>query len=191
MQVARQAGHKKLMRFFRKLRRRLPQRHEIENHGSLSMFKRFLRDPEVWAMNRNSVSKGVAIGIFCAFLPMPFEIVAAVALAILMGGNVIFAFSLIWISNPLTWIPLYTPCYLIGTKILGIAPIALNQFTTLKLNLEFGYHYVALWLGCLIVGLSLSITVRFLINSLWRSQVRSEWKSRQQRRVSKASNVNK
>ena len=108
--------------------------------------------------------------------------------AIFMGGNVVFAFSLIWISNPLTWIPLYTPCYLIGAKILGLQPIALNQFTTLRLNLEFGYHYVALWLGCLIIGISLSAIVHFLINRLWRSQVRSEWKSRQQRRYEKAKN---
>jgi len=170
------------MRFFRKIRRKLPQRSEIENHNSLGLFKRFMKDPELWAMNRSSISKGVAIGIFSAFLPMPFEMVIAVVMAILMGGNVIFAFSLIWISNPLTWIPLYTPCYLLGTKILGIDPIALNQFTTLKLNLEFGYHYVALWLGCLIVGITVSSLSHFLINALWRSQVRSEWKNRQESR---------
>lgn len=173
------------MRFFRKLRRKLPQRREIENHGSLGLFKRFMRDPELWAMNRNSVSKGVAAGVFSAFLPMPFEMAVAVLLAILMGGNLIFAFSLIWISNPLTWIPLYTPCYLLGTKLIGLEPIALNQFTTLKLNLEFGYHYVALWLGCLIIGTTLATLSHFLINRLWRNQVRSEWKSRQERRREK------
>ncbi len=170
------------MRFFRKLRRKLPKRDDIENHSSLSPLKGFMKHPELWAMNRSSVSKGIAVGIFSAFLPMPFEMVIAVLLAILVGGNVIFAFSLIWISNPLTWIPLYTPCYLLGTKIMGLDPIALNEFTTLRLNMEFGYHYVALWMGCLIIGTCISLSTHFLINGLWRSQVRNEWKVRQENR---------
>ena len=90
------------MRFFRKLRRKLPRKHEIENNPSLSIFKAFWKRPDLWAMNRNSISTGVAVGIFCAFLPMPFEMLAAAFLAIVLGGNIIFAVSMVWISNPLT-----------------------------------------------------------------------------------------
>jgi len=170
------------MRFFRKLRRRLPRRDDIESHSSLKAFSSYWKDGELWAFNRNSIARGCAIGIFSAFLPMPFEMVVAVFLAIMLRGNVIFAFSLIWISNPVTWVPLYTPCYLLGAKILQLDPITLSEMTTLKLNLHLGYHYVALWLGCLIIGSFLAATTYFLINSLWRSQVRSEWEDRKKRR---------
>ena len=136
-------------------------------------------------MNRNSVAKGISIGIFCAFLPMPFEMAVAVFMAIMLRGNVIFAFSFIWISNPVTWVPLYTPCYLLGAAILQIDPITLSEMTTLKLNLDLGFHYVALWLGCLIIGTSLAMMSYFLINTLWRSQVRSEWNDRKRRRLEK------
>lgn len=170
------------MRFFRKLRKKLPGRDEIEQHSSLKPFSAYWKDKELWALNRHSIALGCAIGVFSAFLPMPFEMVVAVSLAIMLRGNVVFAFSLIWISNPITWVPLYTPCYLLGAKILQLDPIKLSEMTTLKLNLNLGYHYVALWLGCLIIGSILATTTYLLINSLWRSQVRSEWEDRKKRR---------
>jgi len=170
------------MRFFRKLRRKLPKKHEIENQAGLNMFRAFWKRPELWAMNRNSISAGVAAGIFSAFLPMPFEMVVAVFLAIVFGGNLIFAFTLIWISNPVTWIPLWTPCYLLGAKIFNIDPISLNTMKSFKLNLELGYHYIALWAGCLIVGTTIAAISYFGIRFMWRRQVQSEWTERQNKR---------
>jgi len=87
------------MRFFRKLRRKLPKKQDIESQPGLNMFRAFWKRPELWAMNRNSISIGVAAGVFSAFLPMPFEIVVAAFLAIVFGGNLIFAITLIWISK--------------------------------------------------------------------------------------------
>lgn len=166
------------MRFFRKLRRKLPKKHEIENNPSLSMFKAFWKRSELWAMNRNSLPMGIAVGIFCAFLPMPFEMLAAAFLAIALNGNIIFAISLVWISNPLTWVPLYTPCYLFGTKLLQIEPIAITEMSSFKLNAELGYHYAALWLGCLIIGLTISSLSYFILRIIWRRQVQYEWSTR-------------
>jgi len=175
------------MRFFRKLRRKLPKKNDIENQPGLNMFRAFWKRPELWAMNRNSISVGVAAGVFSAFLPMPFEIVVAVFLAIVFGGNLIFAVTLIWISNPVTWIPLWTPCYLIGAKVLSLTPISLTQMKSLELNLELGLHYVALWLGCLLVGSILALSSFFIIRIIWRRQVQSEWTDRQNRRKQRRS----
>ena len=177
------------MRFFRKLRKKLPQKHELENQPALSLFRGFWKRPELWAMNRNSLSKGVSIGLFCAFLPMPFEIVVAIFLAIILGGNLVFASTLIWISNPLTWIPLYTPCYLLGAKILQINPISLHQIRSLENILHLGYHYAALWTGCLIIGFIVALSSYSLIMTLWRRQVRSEWQERKLRRTLKKSTL--
>lgn len=175
------------MRFFRRLRRKLPKKHEIQNQPSLNIFKAFWKRPELWAMNRNSIAAGVASGIFSAFLPMPFEMVVAVFLAVVFGGNLIFASTFVWISNPLTWIPLWTPCYLLGTKILGLTPISISKIKTLQLNIELAYHYVALWLGCLIAGTILAFASYFLIRILWHRQVQSEWSDRQRKRLKKQS----
>lgn len=162
------------MNLIKSLKKHLPTQQEIAQYRYLHIFGDGLKQPEVWAFKRQSVAKGIAIGIFCAFLPMPFEMVPAIFLAVLMGGNLPFAIAGVWISNPVTWVPLYTPCYLLGAKILQLQPIELSEITLL----EAGSHYVALWLGCLIVGLTLSISAHFLISFMWRSQIRQRWKNR-------------
>lgn len=169
------------MHLFKILRKYLPTYTEIQQYRYLHIFGDGLKQPEVWAFNRQSTAKGVAIGLFCAFLPMPFEMMPAIFLAVLMGGNLPFAMAGVWLSNPITWVPLYTPCYLLGAKILQLKPIALNQITLM----QAGIHYVALWLGCLIIGLTLSIGAHFLISFLWRSQVRQRWKRRQLMRLAR------
>ncbi len=167
------------MRLFSQLKKFLPTYQEIQQYRYLHIFGDGLKQPEVWAFKRQSVAKGVAIGIFCAFLPMPFEMVAAIFLAVLMGGNLPFAIAGVWLSNPLTWVPLYTPCYLLGAKILQLEPIALTSITLS----QAGTHYAALWLGCLIIGGGLSITTHFTISFMWRSQVRQRWHRRQLMRI--------
>jgi uncharacterized protein (DUF2062 family) len=106
---------------------------------------------------------------------------AALLIAAIIGANVPCAVTFVWISNPLTWIPLYSPCYLLGAKILQIDPIPLSQITILKV----GWHYVALWLGCLIVGTVLSISTHFILNVIWRLHIRRRWQHRRQMRMAR------
>ena len=169
------------MKFLDKFKKHLPTVKQIQQYRYLHIFGDSLKQQELWTFNRQSTAKGIAIGIFCAFLPMPFEMVPAIILAILMRGNLPFALAGIWLSNPVTWLPLYTPCYLLGAKILQIEPISLEQITIFQL----GWHYVALWLGCLIVGLTLSVSIHFIIGFAWRSQIRQRWKRRRERRLAR------
>ena len=169
------------MKLFKNLRKHLPTAKEIQEYRYLHIFGDSLKQQELWTFNRQSTAKGVAIGIFCAFLPMPFEMVPAIFLATLMRANLPFAIAGVWISNPVTWIPLYTPCYLLGARIFQLEPIALDQISIFKV----GWHYAALWLGCLIIGIIISVSAHFIISFVWRSQVRQRWKRRQQLRKSR------
>ena len=171
------------MRIFRRIRRKLPQKHEVENNPSLSFLRSFWKKPELWAMNRSSLPIGIAIGVFCAFLPMPFQMIVAALLAIALGGNIIFAISLVWISNPFTWVPLYTPCYWIGAQLLNIEPLAISSMTSFTVSKELGYHYAALWIGCLVIGIIISLVSFFLLRIIWRRQVQFEWTERKQKRL--------
>jgi len=163
------------LKVIRDLRKYLPTVKEIQQYRYLHIFGDSLKQPELWTFNRQSTAKGIATGLFCAFLPMPFEMVPAIFIAAMIGGNLPFAIAGIWISNPVTWVPLYTPCYLLGAKILNVEPVAITKITIFQL----GWHYVALWLGCLIVGITISVCAHFSISFLWRSQVRQRWKRRQ------------
>jgi len=166
----------------KKLRKWLPNQTEIQQYRYIHIFGDFLKQPELWTFNRATTPKGIAIGVFCAFLPMPFEMIAAIFIACMIGGNLPFAVAGVWISNPFTWIPLYTPCYLLGSKILNIDPIPLDQITILAL----GLHYVALWLGCLIIGTVASLITHFTISYLWISHVKQRWHNRKQKRLLQA-----
>lgn len=167
------------MKLFRRLSKRMPSHHDIKEHRYAHIFGDSLKQAELWSFNRHSVSKGVAVGLFCAFLPMPFETVVAMFMAIALRGNLPFAIGFVWVSNPITWVPIYTPCYKLGSFILQIEPIPLQDISIL----QFGWHYVALWLGCLIVGTGLSLASHYLINQLWRLNVRQAWQERKENRL--------
>ena len=64
------------------LRKYLPDPMRIQEHKHLRMFGQRLADPNLWHLNRRSIAGGTAIGLFCAMLPMPFQMLPAAALAI-------------------------------------------------------------------------------------------------------------
>jgi hypothetical protein len=169
------------VKFLNRLRSHLPRQEELHDSSALTLFGDLRHDRNLWVFNRRSVSTGVGIGIFCAFLPMPFETVVAVFLAIMWRANLPLSITVVWISNPVTWVPLYTPCYLLGARILQLEPVPLEDIGLLTL----GWHYVALWLGCLFAGTILGFGSRFLIDWLWRLQVRSEWHERRRHRMAR------
>jgi len=142
---------------------------DVLAHRYLSIFGDVLHNPNLWHFNRRSVANATGIGLFCAFLPMPFEMLAAALGAIWFGGNLPLAVAWVWISNPLTWIPLYTPPYLLGSWILDKQPATPGQID-MNVLIE---SYAALWLGCLLFGVVASFLGWFIVNRLWLFKVRS------------------
>jgi len=136
----------------------------------LRMFGETLHNPNLWHFNRRSVANATAVGLFCAFLPMPFEMLVAALGALWFNGNLPLAVTWVWISNPLTWIPLYTLPYWIGSWILGKEPAAAGHIT-MSVLIE---SYAALWVGCLIFAVAASACGYFIIHALWRWRGRSD-----------------
>ena len=130
------------------LKRRLPSRDQVVGNRYLRFLGEHLHDQNLWHFNRRSVARATAIGLFCAFLPIPFEMVPAAIGAILFRGNLPLSLAWVWISNPLTWIPLWGSAYALGAWLMGDPWVPLDQITAAVL----AQHVVALWLGCLIAG---------------------------------------
>lgn len=75
---------------------------------------------------------GVAIGIFVTFLPLiGFQMLISVSLAWLFKANKLVGVPLVWISNPLTIVPIYYPCYQLGCTILN-SPAASDEWSELQ-----------------------------------------------------------
>ena len=137
-----------------------------------------IHDRHLWIVNRQSVSRATAIGLFCAYLPLPLQMLPAALLAIVFRANLPISILLVWISNPLTWIILFTPPYLLGLAITGETGISLNAITIDMMMQQF----TALMIGCLIFGSSLAISGYFLANVIWRLIVANKWSSRRRNR---------
>lgn len=121
-------------------------------------------DPLLWMINRNTISRAAAIGLFCAYLPMPMEMLPAALLAMLWRANLPLSIVLVWLSNPFTWIVIYTPPYLLGSVLLGETGLSISHITLQTMMQELA----ALWLGCLIFGIALACAAYFAVRMVWR-----------------------
>lgn len=168
------------------IKRYMPDAHTIREHKYLRMFGIALHDPNLWHMNRHSVSDAFAIGIFMAFMPMPFQMIPAAALAIYFRANIIISVALVWISNPVTMPPLFYFCYLVGTWIIG------REINEVNFNISWEWltnELLLIWqpflLGCFVVATICSITGYWGIRGLWRWHVVNEWETRKNTRLSR------
>lgn len=142
--------------------------------------RKFIRDKILHAGDSpHRIALGVAIATFVAFLPIPMsQTVVAVALAALFHANKAVCIPVVWLTNPLTAIPIWAFCLAVGQALLA-APThlgiieRLSQFRTLGWNIlesEFWRRSldivvnigVDLWVGCVIVGASVAVGGYFL-----------------------------
>lgn len=96
-----------------------PQREYIIGHRSMKVLRRYLSDAVIWQFNRESVSRGAAIGLFAAFIPLPFQMLIAGFFSILFKANLPVAVASTWVSNPVTFVPLNYLIYWVGAKVLA------------------------------------------------------------------------
>jgi len=66
------------------------------------------------------IARGVAIGLAVAFSPfLGFHMIIALTIAALLKANKVLAVAMVWLSNPLTLLPVYLPAYMVGRSLVG------------------------------------------------------------------------
>jgi hypothetical protein len=136
----------------------------------------------------HSLALGVSIALFVAILPLVgIQMFLSVAIAALLRANKAVCVPVVWISNPLTMVPLYGGCLTFGRFLLGSddgtgAADLLGAFTAHTaelswLTLEFWSQLftnladlgIELWLGSFVIGLPISLLfyplTRWLVSS--------------------------
>src|SRR3954469_18991677 len=97
------------------LKGHIPTRDTVDQYRLLRPFAPHLRQPSLWRLNRRSVPRGVALGLFVAvMIPFMHTFVAAI-LAIPARANVAIAAVFTMVVNPITIPPLYYAAYRIGS----------------------------------------------------------------------------
>ncbi|MFC6755273.1 DUF2062 domain-containing protein, partial [Halorubrum tibetense] len=84
------------------LKRWMPDPAKIRNHASLQFLGNVLHDPNLFHLNRTSVSRAFFVGIFICFLPIPGQMGLAALCALWFRANLPISAALVWISNPIT-----------------------------------------------------------------------------------------
>ncbi len=157
----------------------MPKPETLRNHKHLRMFGELLHKPNLWTLNRRSATIAFAVGLFVAWIPIPFQMVCAAALAILFNCNLPLSVALVWITNPFTMPFMFYAAYELGAKLLDHPPQA--------------FHFEASWqwieaslftigppflLGCLVFGIIFSAVGYFVINNLWKYSILLKWNKR-------------
>lgn len=107
---------------------------------------------------------GIAIGVFCAFIPaFGGQMILVVAFAWLLRANKLVGTPVCWLTNPLTVVPVYYTCYHVGIWILRQPSVNQEWWAELSTPPDgesAGFYWSKLYeigspllLGSIIVGL--------------------------------------
>lgn len=148
------------------------------------MFGKLLLAPSLWHLNKRSFSGAFVVGLFCAFIPVPFQMVVAAAGAVWARVNLPVSVALVWITNPLTMPPIFYFAYHVGTWTLDTPPSEVEFNLSIEwLKTELGVIWEPFLLGCLICGIVAGALGYILARLLWRYLVIKSWNKRRQSRI--------
>lgn len=162
------------------LRRKLPSDQKIKERRQLRWLGKLIEDPYLLHLNRRSVSMGVGIGLFNAFLPLLGQMPLAAVMAVLFRGNLVISVVLVWISNPLTMAPVLYWNYRLGDFLLG----GWGHQVTSETGAEWWLANITnllppLMLGGITTGLVLGLIGYRVTSILWHLEVMNRWRNRQ------------
>ncbi|MFP4220762.1 MAG: DUF2062 domain-containing protein [Phormidium sp.] len=133
------------------------------------------------------IARGVAVGVFAGCFPLfGMQTPISILLAILLRGHKLCAAICTWISNPLTYVPIYWLNFQIGRSLLRSSHDAPSQWDSLDVFLdETGELFADLLVGSLVTGTLLSLasyigTVRLV--KAWRAKRDQERQQNQEKK---------
>ena len=146
------------------LKKYSPKRENI----NLGWLNKHLTDPELWKWNKKSIAKAFAIGLFCAFLPVPIHMLLAGILAVAFSANIMLSLLIVWVNNPITIVPIIYFTYKLGASIIGMEIDPEFEFSFGYLMDNFWSATLALWIGGLITSILMATLGYFSIISIYK-----------------------
>ena len=162
------------------LKRVTPDRRVLENHWCLKHFTAVMLDRRCWTINRSSVTRSFALGLFIAFIPptpLPVHLVLCALLGVYFRLNLPVLVATVFISNPFTWVPQVAGSLWVGAKLLGLDLMPLlhavshRTLWTERLWTDMSALWPPLLLGALVLGLIAAMTGYVLAEIVWRLRV--------------------
>lgn len=170
-----------MKRFFQ---RYLPDHQVLRTHKNLRFLGDLLHDPRLWHFGRRSTVRGLAAGAFCAFVPIPWQMLLAAAAAAWLRFNLPVAVAMVWITNPLTITPFAYGAYHLGAWMLRRPPLAWEfEFSLDGLLQRAGDVGLPFLVGTLTTAVLFSILTYGVAHLLWRWHIIARFRRRRRRMV--------
>ncbi|MDF1877552.1 DUF2062 domain-containing protein [Sulfurimonas sp. SAG-AH-194-L11] len=137
--------------------------------------------PEFLKANRKMISRGVVLGLFIAFIPMPMQMAAVLLFMPIFRFNVPLAIAMVWITNPFTMPPIYVIEYYTGSFFLG------THVQEVEMTLEWFSDniddiFIPLYTGALFYSITVSTAAYYLVNYFWEKSVHKDKKKHRHNR---------
>ena len=169
------------------LERFLPTRDAITQSRLLRWLGPRIHDPLLWHVNRRSVARGVAMGVFFGLMIPIAQIPAAAIASLLLRGNLWIAAVSTLVSNPLTYGPLYYFAYRLGAGVIGartpanLTAEAVEQPMRMIESLAQAWAWITgigqpLLLGMLIMAVTGAFIAYWGTQLVWRMRVTAKWR---------------
>ncbi|MCB8889754.1 DUF2062 domain-containing protein [Vreelandella malpeensis] len=165
------------------LQRYMPRPDTLRRQRSLRFMAPLIADPGLWLLTRKSVANAFSVGLFCAMLPIPLQMMVAALGARVFRCNLALSVSLVWITNPLTMPVIFYFNYRVGTYLMG-APVreAPSRISTRWLAEQMHDIVPPLFLGSVVAAIIVAVLANIAIRLIWRWHVSHNWKRRRQKR---------
>lgn len=169
----------------------MPTPERIAAMPGMHRFGARITEPNLWYINRKSISGAMFWGLLAAWIPFPAQMLVAAICAITFRVNLPLSIAITWITNPFTLIPIFYSSYCLGSFIFGIPILNLTEIKQVVVHFSTGMFSDAAPLAttyvfsmrALLVGLVVEAvivgTIGYLaVQLLWRCHVVHEWKKR-------------
>ncbi len=137
--------------------------------------------PAYLSGSRKMITRGVVLGLFIAFIPMPMQMAATLLFMPFFRFNVPIAVAMVWITNPFTMPPIYTIEYYTGSFLLNM------QVSDVEMTIDWFKEnlddiFIPLYFGAFFYSIISSIGAYFLIPHLWKKSVDRDKKKHHSKR---------
>ncbi len=162
----------------------IPDPEVIKRHKSLQFLGDKLHEPNLWHLNRRSISMAFAVGLFCAWIPTPTQMAIAAVGAIYYRANLPLSVGLVWITNPVTMPPLFYFAYKVGLWFMNQSAVAdESEFSISGMFSGLGDVWQPFLAGCFIMGIVSSAAGYFGIQYYWQQHITKKWAERKAKRL--------
>jgi len=176
------------------IQRYIPTPERIAQLPGIHRFGSRITDPMLWHINRRSISGAMFVGMICALIPLPGQMLFAALFSIWLRVNLPLAIALTWLTNPFTLVPILYIGYWLGAHLYGVPMLEIGQikdaFVAMSHHLfnmssvpptQGVFSLTALLLGLLAEALILATLGTVLVRMLWRYHVVRAWRARKTR----------